>query len=68
MHLLQSGVNIVYIRDILGQASVDTTDIYARADAEMKCKALEKITDQVVPDAPNWRDDNALLGWLKALS
>jgi site-specific recombinase XerD len=68
MHLLQSGVNIVYIRDILGHASVDTTDVYARADDEMKRKALEKITDQVVPNSPDWRGDNGLLNWLKTLS
>jgi len=29
MHLLQSGVNLVYIRDILGHVSIQTTDIYA---------------------------------------
>ncbi len=32
MHLLQAGVNIVYIRDILGHVSVQTTEVYARAD------------------------------------
>lgn len=32
MHLLQSGVNIVYIRDILGHVDIKTTEIYARAD------------------------------------
>ena len=68
MHLLQSGVNIVYIRDILGHSSVDTTEIYARADMEMKRKALEKINDQVVPNSPDWRVDNSLLSWLKTLS
>jgi hypothetical protein len=29
MHLLQNGVNLVYIRDILGHSSIQTTDIYA---------------------------------------
>ena len=68
MHLLQAGVNIVYIRDILGHSSIDTTNTYARADAEMKRKAMEKLADQVTPDVPDWRSDDALLGWLKALS
>ncbi|MCL2639189.1 MAG: site-specific integrase [Oscillospiraceae bacterium] len=67
MHLLQSGVNIVYIRDILGHSSVDTTDIYARADAEMKRKAIEKLSTQLTPDTPDWRADNALIHWLKTL-
>ena len=28
MHLLQAGVNLVYIRDILGHVSIQTTEIY----------------------------------------
>ena len=42
MHLLESGVNLVYIRDILGHVSIQTTDIYARADSKAKRKALER--------------------------
>ncbi|WP_407635233.1 tyrosine-type recombinase/integrase [Kyrpidia tusciae] len=41
MHLLQAGVNLIYIRDLLGHSDVTTTEIYARADAEMKRRALE---------------------------
>jgi site-specific recombinase XerD len=67
MHLLQSGINIVYIRDILGHASIDTTELYARADAEMKRKAIEKLSQQFTPDIPDWQFDNALISWLKAL-
>lgn len=29
MHLLESGVNLIYIRDFLGHSSVITTEIYA---------------------------------------
>jgi site-specific recombinase XerD len=32
MHLIQAGVNLIYIRDLLGHADVSTTEIYARAD------------------------------------
>lgn len=42
MHLLQAGVNLVYIRDILGHVSVQTTEIYARADSRAKREAIEK--------------------------
>lgn len=42
MHLLQSGVNVVYIRDILGHSNLNTTDRYARTDTQMKREALEK--------------------------
>jgi len=34
MHLLQAGVNLVYIRDILGHVSVQTTEGYARSDSK----------------------------------
>ena len=31
MHLLQAGVNLIYIRDLLGHADVSTTEIYANS-------------------------------------
>lgn len=34
MHLLQAGVNLVYIRDLLGHVNIQTTEIYARADSK----------------------------------
>lgn len=40
-HLLQAGVNLVYIRDLLGHVSVQTTDVYARADSRKKREAFE---------------------------
>jgi site-specific recombinase XerD len=40
MHLLQAGVNLVYIRDILGHVSIQTTEVYARADSKQKREAL----------------------------
>ena len=41
MHLLQAGVNLVYIRDILGHTSISTTDVYARADSKQQREAYE---------------------------
>ena len=40
MHLLQSGVSLEIIRDFLGHEQVVTHQIYARANLEMKRKAL----------------------------
>ena len=51
MHLLQAGVNLVYIRDILGHVSVQTTEIYARADSRAKRKAIEKAYIAIVPES-----------------
>lgn len=68
MHLLQAGVNLIYIRDILGHADVKTTEIYARIDSEMKRKALEKATVGVVSGTlPIWQADSDLREWLNSL-
>jgi len=68
MHLLQSGVNLIYIRDLLGHADVSTTEIYARADSQLKRKALQKAYPSPTPDnASTWQNDDDLLVWLKNL-
>lgn len=66
MHLLQAGVNLVYIRDILGHVSVQTTELYARADSRAKREAIEKAYISVVPEKdPVWLSNENLLDWLK---
>lgn len=68
MHLLQANVNLVYIRDFLGHASVTTSEIYARADSEMKRLALERAySPMVTDDIPAWQEDEDLLIWLQNL-
>jgi site-specific recombinase XerD len=68
MHLLQSGVNLVYIRDFLGHVDIQTTEIYARIDGETKRRALEKSSKQVVSDKlPAWQNNAGLMNWLKSL-
>jgi site-specific recombinase XerD len=67
MHLLQAGVNLVYIRDILGHVSVQTTEIYARADSKQKREALEKAYVDIGPkEEPVWENNENLLSWLKS--
>jgi site-specific recombinase XerD len=67
MHLLQSGVNLVYIRDILGHTSVQTTEIYARTDSRQKREAIEKAYSDVAPkETPSWLTNDDLLSWLKS--
>lgn len=68
MHLLQSGVNLVYIRDLLGHVSVKTTETYARADSMMKRSALENAYQAPFSSQmPVWQQNNELLAWLKQL-
>jgi integrase/recombinase XerD len=68
VHLLRSGVPLIYIRDFLGHASVNTTEIYAKVDAEQTRKALEGAYE--VPsqeDIPAWENDKSLMSWLSEL-
>lgn len=68
MHLLQAGVNLVYIRDLLGHADITTTEIYARADEKMKLEALTKAYNNPTDsELPSWKKDRDLLDWLKSL-
>ena len=68
MHLLQNGVNLVYIRDLLGHADISTTEVYARADEQMKRKAMENAYNNPAPkDLPPWQKDPNLMNWLKNL-
>jgi site-specific recombinase XerD len=65
IHLLRSGVPLIYIRDFLGHVSVIATEIYAKIDAEEKRKALEgayEIPSQNL--VPNWETDKGLMAWL----
>ena len=68
MLLLQSGVNLIYIRDLLGHVDIATTEVYARADTEMKRKALEGAYPDIVTNTlPHWTKDDDLLSWLSTL-
>lgn len=70
MHLLQSGVNLVIIRDILGHVSIQATDIYARADSKAKREALEKAYANLVPNRDSdreWEKNKDLRDWLRDL-
>ena len=67
-HLLRAGVDINTIRGWLGHVSLDTANVYAEIDLEMKAKALstcEPSTD--VKSAKRWREQPALMEFLRAL-
>jgi site-specific recombinase XerD len=66
MHLLKTGVNLIYIRDLLGHADISTTEIYARADPEAKRKAIESAYQSLTPEPSlaDWTADKDLLEWL----
>jgi site-specific recombinase XerD len=63
MHLLQSGVPIITIKDVLGHADVKSTEVYVQTDLEAKRKALEqggaaskdvRRSRELAPDLLTW--------------
>jgi len=66
MGLVDSGVDLIYIRDLLGHVSVTTTEVYAKADAARKREAIEAASKEIVPkECALWESDDGLKGWLK---
>jgi integrase/recombinase XerD len=65
-HLLRAGVDINTIRGWLGHVSLDTTNIYAEIDLEMKANALAKLVTDIKP-IKRWREQPALMEFLRAL-
>ena len=67
MHLLESGISLDMIRDFLGHVDVKTTQIYARANLEMKRKALDSAKSPKPTQAPTPLLSSSLIEWLEAL-
>jgi len=67
-HLLQAGVDINTIRAWLGHVSINTTNIYAEVNLDMKAKALLtcEITGEV-KKRKRWKDDDDLMSFLDSL-
>src|SRR5215471_20629339 len=68
VHLLRAGVDINTIRGWLGHVSLDTTNIYAEIDLEMKAKALAKC--ELTPASKSkkrWRELPDLMDFLRSL-
>ena len=68
VHMVQSGSNIIYIRDFLGHSNIRATEIYARIDGEMKRVALAKAgREKITPSKQVWNKDAGLMAWLKGI-
>jgi integrase/recombinase XerD len=67
-HLLRAGVDINTIRAWLGHVSIDTTNIYAEVDLEMKAKALAACdTGGIKLPGRAWRTDPRVMEFLRSL-
>lgn len=66
--LVTAEVDVTVIRSWLGHASLDTTNIYARANVEAKRKALEKVDGAARSSKPpRWKREVELMAWLDSL-
>ncbi|HWC18342.1 MAG: tyrosine-type recombinase/integrase [Blastocatellia bacterium] len=67
-HLLRAGVDINTIRAWLGHVSLDTTNVYAETDLEMKAAALAhcEVKGSSKP-SKRWCQDKDLMAFLKSL-
>ncbi len=66
-HLLQAGVDINTIRAWLGHVSINTTNIYAEVDLEMKARALACCEIEQKGKSVYWKDDKNLMSFLDNL-
>jgi len=70
MHLLQSGVDLIYIRDLLGHEHLKTTEIYAKTDNRQKRMAIESVYTELPDDSGfsgDWSEDASLMIWVKEM-
>lgn len=69
MLLLEQGVDLIYIHDILGHESITTTEVYAKAYSNMKRQAIEVASSKIVPqENALWEEDKKLKEWLDNLT
>ncbi len=67
MHLLQSGVPLVMVKDFLGHVDMKSTEVYVQADLDMKRKALDSANGPHPEQAPQPRLSSSLIEWLEPL-
>lgn len=66
MHLLEAGVNLIYIRDLLGHTSVVTTEIYAKTNPKIKEEQLRKHSSSIdAIERYDQKEKEDLIDWLK---
>ena len=69
MELVDAGVDLIYIRDILGHVSVQTTEVYIKVNAVKKREAIEAASKEIVPkENAQWEESGRLKDWLKSFN
>lgn len=65
--LLKSGVDLSSISHMLGHASPNTTNRYAKVDLEMKRKAIARVKPVARKARTPWAKNGTVLDWLESL-
>ena len=62
MHWLEAGVDIYYIKDLLGHNDVVTTEVYAKVNTSVKRKVLEAVHKPIdgMPQT-SWTEDKSMM-------
>ena len=69
MALVEEGVDLITIRDLLGHSSVQTTEIYARMSAAKSRTAIEGASKNIVPEEDAlWETSSNMKEWLKGMT
>lgn len=68
VHMVEAGVNLIYIRNFLGHVSISSTEIYARVGQAAVTKALtERKIPRINASLPQKNDQCSLPGFIAGL-
>ena len=69
MSLLEEGVDLITIRNLLGHSSVQTTEIYAKISAAKSRQAIEAASKEIVPiEEALWETNYNIKEWLRGMT
>lgn len=69
MHWLESGIDLYYIKDLLGHSNIVTTEVYAQINTTMKRKILEAVHKPIEGNPQDsWTDDRSMMNWLNSFA
>lgn len=69
MSLIEEGVDLITIRDLLGHSSVQTTEIYAKMSAAKSRTAIEAASKNIVPpEEAIWEKNPNIKEWLRGMT
>jgi site-specific recombinase XerD len=69
MHWLESGIDLYYIKDLLGHSDIVTTEVYAQINTTTKRKILEAVHEPIAGNPQtSWTDDRPMMSWLNSFA